>query len=201
MSAISELGYCLHSGSRAEEGIFVLFTLYCDESYDGNPPGNQRKGAHAPTLYAVGGFLGAENVWSRVEPRWQEVNRRWKVPRFHAAHLNCATHEYEGWSHEDRRIYSDSILKVIREGGAALHGFAVGIHADDYHQIINETGQLKPGHPQLACFKTLIATVAKQIDRVFPPDARFSVIFDRNPLESVEHASLLCDEGQYTIQI
>jgi hypothetical protein len=162
----------------------VLLRFYCDESYDGNPPGNRRgKGAHAPTVYAVGGFFAGAMNWMEIETGWNRVNKKWKVDRYHAAHLNCGSHEYEGWDRERRRAYSQEILGVLKAQGAGLHGFAVGMYAEEYRRIINETGQLKLGHPQMACFKTLIATVAKQMDRIFPPADRFAVILDRNPLD------------------
>jgi hypothetical protein len=40
------------------------------------------------------------------------------------------------------------------------------------------------GHPYLICFKTVIATLAEQMDtNGFPPEDRFSVIIDRNDLD------------------
>ncbi len=184
MIEIGEIASAVHPSPDAAKRILVLLKFYCDESYDGNPPGNQRgKGIHVPSIYTVGGFLAGADIWRSLENGWKGVNEKWGVPRYHAAHLNGATYEYDGWDEDKRRDYSRQMLGILQSQEVALHGFAVGIYADEYRRIINEAGQSKLGHPQLACFKTVIATIAIQMERIFPRDVRFAVVLDRNPLE------------------
>lgn len=184
MIRIEELSSAVHSSAILSRRLLVLLRFYCDESYDGNPPGNRKgKGAHVPTVWAVGGFFAGAQNWREIEAGWNRANKKWKVSRYHPAHLNGATYEYDGWDRDKRRAYSREMLATLKAQGAGLHGLAVGMYADDYRRIINATGQSKLGHPQLACFKTLVATIAKQMDKIFPPADRFAVILDRNPLE------------------
>jgi hypothetical protein len=71
----------------------LIFRFFCDESYDSNLNKGQE-----PKTYNVAGFFGDQKSWERLERRWDSKNTRVKVPRYHAAHLNAGTYEYEGWS-------------------------------------------------------------------------------------------------------
>ncbi len=137
----------------------MVFRFYCDESHD-SP---KSKGSE-PKNYVVGGFFGDELTFDKVERRWFAKNRSAHVARYHAAHLNAGTWEYDGWSKEKRLRYSKRILQVLKDQRRKLHGFGCGMHVDDYRQIINSVGQSKLGHPYIACFKTAIAMVAAQMD-------------------------------------
>jgi hypothetical protein len=62
-----------------------------------------------------------------------------------------------------------------------------GMYVDDYRRIVSQDGQVKMGHPYFICFKTVVVRVAEQISdpkHGFAPEDRFTVILDRNPLDT-----------------
>jgi hypothetical protein len=167
----------------------MLFRFYCDESYDGCPPGKARRDRATPPFepitYVVAGFFADQITWNDVESRWIEVNDRVHVSRFHAAHLNGKTHEYEGWNDEQKIAYSAELLKIISAQGKRMHAFTCGMLADKYRESISEAGREKFGHPYLACFGTCIARVADAMDRGnFPAEDQIAVIIDRNRFQT-----------------
>lgn len=154
----------------------MLFRFYCDESHDS--PKQKRT---EPRSYTVGGFFGDERSWGNVERRWKDKNKRVGVERYHAAHLNAATYEFDGWTPQRRLRYSKSILQILKDQKRKLHGVACGLYVDEYRSIISPSGQIKMGHPYLVCFKSVIASVARQMDsQKFPMADTFAVVLDRN---------------------
>jgi hypothetical protein len=162
----------------------ALFKFFCDESHDSAP---KRKPGDPPTnpkSYVVGGFFADEDTWNKIERGWKRRNHMEGVPRFHAAHLNAGTYEYEGWTKQRRLIYSKEILSILKAQHRKLHGISIGMHVDAYRQVINPEGQVKMGHPYLVCFKSTIAAVAEQMEHAHYPYAdRFAVIVDRGDME------------------
>jgi hypothetical protein len=176
---IKEIAGMIHPARTPARRYILIFRFFCDESYDSN-----LKKGQEPKTYNVAGFFGDQKSWERLERRWDSKNKRVKVPRFHAAHLNAGTYEYEGWSQARRLRYSKSILKIIKDQKGKLHGFSCGLYADEYRAIINDAGQIKMGHPFLICFKSLIAMVAEQMDfGGFPLEDKVAVVLDQNKME------------------
>ncbi len=162
-----------------------IYRFFCDESYDstnvkripGAPP-------FEPRSYVVGGFFGNQGIWEKVEKLWNEKNERVGVKHFHASHLNAGTYEFQGWNKNRRIRYSRDMLRILKDQKKRLHGISCGLYADDYRRIISPAGQVKMGHPYLVCFKTVIATLAEQMDVAgYPPEDRFSVLIDRNQFD------------------
>jgi hypothetical protein len=176
----------------------ALFKFYCDESYDS--PNEKRKSGdppYQPRSYVAAGFFGSELVWSKVERDWSRRNELEGVARFHAAHLNAGTWEFDGWTKARRINYSKDLLKVIKRQRTGLHGVSIGLFADDYRRIISQEGQVKLGLPHLLCFKTLVAQVASMMDQAnCAPDDKVAVIIDRGPheIECVEQFYKIKDD-------
>lgn len=173
-----EIAGMLHSARAPLKRHIVVFRFYCDESYD-SP---KSKGGE-PISYVVGGFWGDQRVWERVERLWDEKNKRVRVKRFHASHLNAGTYEFHGKSKNWRLRYSRDMLRILKDQKRRLHGLSCGIYVDDYRRIISAEGQVKMGHPYLICFKSLISRVAGFMSHPnsgFGPEDRFSVVLDRN---------------------
>jgi hypothetical protein len=160
----------------------MAFKFHCDVSYDGNPPKNAKGISHVPITYAFAGFFATDQIWEFIKQGWQEVNKRYAIPRFHAAHLNGKTHEYRGWSDSRKVDYSSELLNILHEPGKDLSAVSCGILADEYRRIINEDGRRKLGSPYLVCFNSCITRVARAMDRVsLPANERFSVLLDEDP--------------------
>jgi hypothetical protein len=184
MQSIRELSWLLNSRApRGKRKIAMLFFFCCDESYD-SPKEKLPKGSppYQPKTYVVAGFFADANTWERIQRRWENANARYKVPRFHASHLNAKRHEYEGWTNPQKIRYSKKMLEIMRDQKKKLHAVSCGLLADEYRSIINEKGRENLGVPYLACFKTCIAMIAKEM-KDFPPEDQFGVFLDRNDLE------------------
>lgn len=176
MIAIRDLARIVHHAPTASRRHLLFFRFYCDESHDS--PKQKRT---EPRSYTVGGLFGAERIWGNVEHRWRDKNRRVHVARYHASHLNAHTYEYDGWSKHRCLRYSKAILRILKDQKHRLHGFACGLYVDDYRRIVSQAGQIKMGHPYLVCFKSVIASVAEQMDYgKFPPGDTFAVVLDQN---------------------
>jgi hypothetical protein len=181
-ASIKEKARILHPARDAAKRFIVEFSFFCDESYD--PPKTKRlKGSPPlePKCYVVGGFIGDQRTWEKVEGRWDRKNKRVGVPRYHAAHLNAATWEFDGWGKTRRLRYSKGMLRILKDQKKKLHGISCGLYVDDYRRIISADGQRKMGHPYLVCFKECIATIAQHMEYGgFAPEDTFSVVLDQN---------------------
>jgi len=175
----------LNHAKRGKRYI-VLFQFLCDESYDSLPDGAMRPKGQAfgfePKSYVVAGFFSDDKTWGVVKKEWMVINRHFGVQQFHASHLNGRRCEFEGWEREKQIGYSKSLLKIIGDQGKRMHVVSCGILADEYRSIVNEEGRKKLGHPYLACFKTCVALIAKEMDG-FPPGDRFAVVVDQNQFD------------------
>lgn len=175
MIHLRELASCLHPARSADRRHFLIFQFCCDESHDAPKRGVE------PKSYVVAGFFGNQTSWDKVERSWDWKNKRVGVSRYHASHLNAHDGEFTGWSKTRCLRYSKDLLKILKKQQRKLHGISCGIHVDEYRRIISASGQVKMGHPYLVCFKSLIATVAEQMDYgKFPREDKFAVILDQN---------------------
>lgn len=157
----------------------MIFDCFCDESHDS--PASKRT---EPRSYMMAGFFADENTWAKIEGRWDAKNKRVRVPRYHAAHLNAGTWEFDGWTKQRRLRYSKDLLQILKDQRQKLHGISCGLYVDEYRKIISANAQIKMGHPYLVCFKSLVAAIAEQMDYgSFPPEDRFAVVLDRNKEE------------------
>lgn len=160
----------------------LVFRFHCDVSFDGNPDGNVKGKVHEPRTYVFAGFFAAIPVWANVESAWTEINKAYKVPRFHAAHLNGKTHEYKGWDDTKKVDYSKELLGAIHCHGNKMYAVTCGILADEYRRIISAEGRRKMGSPYLVCFNSCIARVARMMNEPGPgniqPEDKFSVVLD-----------------------
>ena len=95
----------------------LIFEFHCDLSYDGNPEGNAKGKPHESNTYVFGGFFSSPSTWSIVEKKWDAINKKYDVPRFHGAHLNSKTYEYEGWDDPQKIAYSKELLSAVHEEG------------------------------------------------------------------------------------
>jgi len=173
-----EIAGVIHSARDPRRRYLLIFKFFCDESHDSPCAGAE------PKSYVVGGFFADQVTWDKIETRWQRKNDLEGVPRYHASHLNAGTWEYDGWSKARRVAYSKEILAVLKAQHKKLHGLSCGLFVDAYRQIISPEGQIKMGHPYLVCFKTLVATVAQQMDEAgYMAGDRFAVIVDRGEFE------------------
>ncbi|HUL00281.1 MAG TPA: DUF3800 domain-containing protein [Nitrospirota bacterium] len=148
----------------------MLFHFYCDESYDGN--------ARKPNIFTISGFFSDQSTWTKIDKNWNEINHRYGVSRFHATELNGAKGEYSKWSKPRRARYSAELLTAVNCQKTRMRAYNCGMRAAEYRTIINEAGCIKLGHPWVACFKSCIAMIAKDMEDL-PVNDSFSVFVER----------------------
>lgn len=176
-----ELAKAIHP-YRLSRRYFLIFTFHCDISFDGSPEGNVKGKPHEPSTYVFAGFFAADTIWGAIEKSWDKTNREYGVPRFHAAHLNSKTYEYDGWDNPRKIEYSAKLIDAIHQQGNKMYAVACGIFADEYRRIISEEGRRKMGSPYLVCFNSCIARIARMMDEPGPgnikAEDRFAVLID-----------------------
>lgn len=159
----------------------MVYRFHCDLSYDGNPPGNAKGKRHIPNTYVFAGFFATQQIWESIECEWESVNKYYRVPRFHAAHLNGKTNEYAGWDDGQKKCYSADLLGVLSAQGKQLSAVTCGMFADDFRAVINDDGRRKMGSPYLACFNSCVTRVARAMDaNGFPANDKFSALIDED---------------------
>lgn len=174
MIRIREFAWVFYSCPREKRRI-VFFRFCSDESYNG--PKDD------PNTFTTSGFFSDQPTWEEVESRWDEINRKYNVPRFHAQHLNRRDNEYDGWCKCKADSYSAELLTVINDQGKKMRAYNCGMHADAYREIISVEGRQKLGPPWMACFKSCVAMIARDMDNDKSPDPlpredMVSVIFE-----------------------
>ncbi len=128
MTPLREIAGMLHPARNPAERYFVIFRFFCDESYD-SPKAKRTPGSPPlePQSYVVAGFFANQRTWEKVEGRWANKNKRVKVPRFHASHLNAGTYEFDGWSKSRRVRYSRDLLQILKTRGRSCMGLVAAI--------------------------------------------------------------------------
>lgn len=170
---------------NSNEENMARFRFYCDESHDStNTKRKPGEPSFEPRSFLVGGMFGDVDTWKAIESRWKRKNNLEGVTRFHAAHLNAGTWEFDGWSRPRRIAYSQEMLKILKSSGKYLHGVSIGLFADEYRRIITQKGKVRLGHPYLVCFKTLVATLGGQIEN--------------GGYEDVDQVDLILDRGDHS---
>ena len=160
------------------EKAVLTYSLHCDLSYDGTS--NVKGKPHVPETYVFAGFFADDLTCESIERQWVSVNSIFGVSRFHAAHLNAKSNEYNGWDDEKKKAYSAELLKILSAQGKRVYAISCGMFADEYRRIISVEGQRKMGSPYIACFNSCIALVAQSMNApgAFSRDDRFSVLLD-----------------------
>jgi len=187
---IAEIASILNPAPKGRRYL-AIYRFFCDESYDANPnapnavPMADPNAAYVPATYIVAGFFAEEATWTEIERRWKRENERVGVTRYHAANVNGKTGEFAGWSNEKRDTYSKNLLAILRDQKMGLHAIACGLLVRDYEDILSPAARDRFGPPHLACFKTVVATIAQEMARrnIFQPEDRFAVIFDHTNIE------------------
>lgn len=148
----------------------MLFRFYCDESYDGD--------SKLPNTLTISGFFSDQPTWEEVEEQWADINRQYGVSGFHATDLNSGWGEYREWCKRKRVCYSKDLLHTINSQKERMRAYNCGMHADEYRKIISDAGREKLGHPWVACFKSCIAMIGRDM-KTLPYVDRVSVVVER----------------------
>ena len=161
---ISDVARMLHSGKRGHKIVAVLQFKF-DESYD-----NQ--------IMSVGGWIGNELEWKRLESRWQRrvdfenahhADPDQQITRFHAAEMNCKSGEYANWDKGMCLQFSKKLIHMLSQRRMGAIAMACDMNAirevfpkGDKASLIRRTYVL--------CIKQLMVDLAHAMESYFPGD-------------------------------
>jgi hypothetical protein len=124
-----------------------------DESYD-------------QQIMCVGGWIGNEFEWKRLESRWQKridfenAHSRpdQQITRFHASHLNAFTYEFEHWDKDKSLNFSKRLIRLIAERGVGA--IAVASNMDAIKEVFPKGGESRQRSTYVLCIKQMMVDIA-----------------------------------------
>jgi hypothetical protein len=106
--------------SSANRRYMAMLSLYLDDS------GNQSSGR----VFAVGGFVGNEHQWQRLDRQWDVALRQFNLPFFHSSELYPRQiPPFDKWSNEKHARVSGRFTSIAVSQTAAAVGRGVELPA------------------------------------------------------------------------
>lgn len=135
-----------------------------DESYD-----NQ--------IMSVGGWIGDEMEWKRLESRWQKridhENSRSRsdqqITRFHATEINGKHGEYKNWDHDMTIQFCKKLIGLLSKRKIGALAVACDMNAIQEVFPNGDPDDIKRRTYTL-CFKTLMLEISDVLRNYFPGD-------------------------------
>lgn len=135
----------------------MLFKAYFDES--ANQP---------ETVFAVGGFVGPEQAWTELEPKWLEAIPS-EVGYFHATDCFGGRNAFRGFSLDKRRDLLSKLTELTV--GADIHLVAAGIDVEAYKEFAPKLKQNEfGGNKYVAPFSFAIELACKDYMNLDNPE-------------------------------
>jgi hypothetical protein len=139
-----------------------------DESYD-------------QQIMCVGGLIGNEFEWKRLESRWQKridtenahSRRDQQISRFHASHLNAFDHEFANWDRAKSIKFSKRLIGLIAERG--LGAIAIAPDMDAIKEVFPKGGESRQRSTYVLCIKQMMVDIAHIMRDYFSGDQVFLI--------------------------
>lgn len=120
---ISDIARIIHSGKEGHRFVAALQYKF-DESFNDG-------------CMSIGGWLGEEKEWSRLEIQWEKsINYQnvhngsdQQISRFHAANMNAYDHEFENWSKGMSEKFCARLLRILTRRSMGMISCGVDINA------------------------------------------------------------------------
>lgn len=127
-------GFC---PGKVEEGVFVVFRGYIDESYDGTHK-----------LFSLSCLVASGKDWEEMERAWtlrlEEVNKKLRqegrptISRYHAADCSGRRNEFKGWSYDERESFVLGLFEIFKRIPVQVVGYDLDL--DDLCVVFPEWG-------------------------------------------------------------
>lgn len=167
---IAELARVAHPRD-SKRRIMALLTAYFDAS---STEANSRSPGRVTSL---GGYIGADGTWSKVEKEWAANLTLWGLERFHLTRILAGRTE-SGAANANPDLCALSFAKIIKRSD--LHSIHAGLRADEWDAAPKTQEQLAR-HPRHyhCCLDMLLEILAEHCQLEFPHDD-VAVVLDRD---------------------
>jgi len=118
-----------------EQGNFVIFRGYIDESYDANQ-----------NVFALSCLIARGKTWYEMERKWKlhlaAKNKqllkagRPTISRYHASDCSGRRNEFDGWSHEERDSFVRGLFRILKQ--APVHTVVFDVQLDEVCEVFPE---------------------------------------------------------------
>jgi hypothetical protein len=162
-----------------------------DESYDHQ-------------IMCVGGCIGNEFEWKRLESRWQKridfenahSRSDQQISRYHASHLNAFDHEFVNWDRDKSIKFSKRLIALIAE--RRMGAIAVASDMDAIKEVFPKGGKSRQRSTYVLCIKQMMVDIARIMRDVFPGD-KVLLIHDHGnwDVEALKGYNLMVDDKNW----
>jgi hypothetical protein len=157
---VSDIARMVHPGKRGHKIVAVLQFKF-DESY------NHR-------FMAVGGWIGTEQEWKRLESAWQKRidfenahnSADQQIERFHASPLNARDNEFEHWTQEMSIAFSKKLVGII--GKRRLGAICIASDIDALKKVFPDGPENRRERAYVLCIKWMMIEITRIMQDYFP---------------------------------
>jgi ethanolamine utilization microcompartment shell protein EutS len=153
----------VHPGKRGHKIVAVLQFKF-DESF------NER-------FMCVGGFIGAESEWKKLEKLWQKRvdfenahnQADQQITRFHASHINAHDHEFKNWDKEMCKKFGQKLIGLI--GKRSIGAIAIAADIDALKSVFpSEDDSVRKDSTYALCIRQMMVEIGHIMREYFPGD-------------------------------
>jgi hypothetical protein len=134
-----------------------------DESYDGR-------------FMTVGGWLGEEDEWLRLEKSWQHCidrtnfnnNASRQISRFHATDMNGYYRDFANWTPEMSARFASKLIGFIAK--RRMGGITIGADMEALKDAFREGDQTRKDYAYVLCMKTAMVEIVHLMREYFAGD-------------------------------
>jgi hypothetical protein len=123
------------------------------------------------------GYIASDGQWEAFCKEWVGLLQKHDIPYIHMKNFIALQGEYKkkGWSHADRDKILEEFINVIRRN--VLAGFGIGLDAQYYRSLDQESKKRLGRDPGLFCFERLIRRI---VDKLIKSghEPSISMVFD-----------------------
>jgi hypothetical protein len=166
-----------------EGKIFVVFTGYIDESYDGE---------ETPRMFSLTCTMTKGSEWAWIEMAWQkcidEKNASLKkqgrkpIRRYHSVDLNNFRGDFSDWNGVERQEFCEQLMRVISRHILGYEGILINLQ-----ELIEEWPEATFAPKDFAysvLLKFLMSGIGKDMKRHFPNE-KMTLLHDRCEYDGV----------------
>lgn len=140
-----------------EAGVYTVFKGYIDDSGD------------SKQVFTLSCLLAKGENWQWIAQDWKgvidEKNKvlakqgRKQIRRFHAVDLNNYAEDFEGWTSDERKEFSEALLHVFDKPSNRVSGFSYSIELQALIRLIPETKNDPIGFADSLLLKSLMREI------------------------------------------
>ncbi len=127
-------------------------------------------------IMCVGGWIGNELEWKRLESRWQKRidfenahhQSNQQITRFHASHLNARDQEFKNWTQEMSISFSKKLIGLAAK--RSMGAVCIVADMDALKEVFPEGDPNRQHSTYALCIKQMMVEIGHIIREFFPGD-------------------------------